>query len=351
MRAAAAGLDIGSVLSDISAPMPDYRFPVMLRQAQDACAAVNGLGQSILFALEKRDAEAFAALRSTHEMVAMDVLREVRVSQVEESQASLEASQRSRDVVELRRKYNQKLVDDGLNIGEITALVLQGVSLGLEAAVAIGYIVSGGLKLIPSFLAGAAGFGGSPTVNASMGGQQIGNSAEMAVATLRSIATAADKGASMATVLAGHARRADEWRHQVDLAASELTGVDKQILAAGDPAPYRRAGPAPPRHLRGAGTPSRTSSSRTKFTNTELYDWMIAQLSAVYFQSYQPPRTWRSAPSGASGFELGLTESSYIGYGYWDSLRKGLMAGERLGHDLRSPPTRRTTTSTGESTN
>jgi hypothetical protein len=34
-------------------------------------------------------------------------------------------------------------------------------------------------------------------------------------------------------------------------------------------------------------------------------------------------------------FELGIQNSSFIQFGYWDSLHKGLLAGETLNHDLR----------------
>ncbi|MBO3752679.1 hypothetical protein J5X84_42080 [Streptosporangiaceae bacterium NEAU-GS5] len=334
VKATAAGLDIGAALSDISAPMPPYRFSVMIQRAQEVCTAVTNLGQAMLAALEKRDAETFAALHSSHEIALLDLLRDVRSSQVDESQATWDANQRSRDVVELRRAYNQRLLDEGLSTGEITSLALSGVSLGLEAAVAVGYIVAGGLKLIPSFLAGAAGFGGSPTVSASMGGQQIGNAAEMAVSTLRSLATTADKGASLAGVLAGHARRAQEWEHQRNMAATELPQIDKQILAA--QLRHTVAQQELTHHdKQREHAVAEDEFLRTKFTNAELYDWMIGQLSTVYFQSYQLAFDLAKRAERCFRHELGLTDSSYIRYGYWDSLHKGLLAGERLGHDLR----------------
>jgi hypothetical protein len=34
-------------------------------------------------------------------------------------------------------------------------------------------------------------------------------------------------------------------------------------------------------------------------------------------------------------FELGIQQSNYIGFGYWDSLKKGLLAGEKLFKDLK----------------
>ncbi|MBL1098335.1 neuraminidase-like domain-containing protein [Streptomyces coffeae] len=334
VKAAAAGLDIGAVLSDISTPMPPYRFSVMLQRAQEVCTAVTTLGAAMLAALEKRDTEALAALRTSHEIALLDLARDVRGSQVDEARATWEANRRSRDVVELRRAYHQRLLDEGLNTGENTALALSGVSLGLESAVAIGYILSGGLKLIPTFLAGAAGFGGSPTVSAAIGGQHIGNAAEMAVSVLRSLATAADKGAGVASVLASHARRAEEWQHQAVMAATELPQIDKQILAA--EIRHRIAEQELRHHDRQrAHAATEEEFQRSKFTNTELYDWMVGQLSAVYFQSYQLAFDLAKRAERSFRYELGLSDSNYVRHGYWDSLRKGLLAGERLGHDLR----------------
>ncbi|MFC9585845.1 neuraminidase-like domain-containing protein [Streptomyces yangpuensis] len=334
VKATAAGLDIGAVLSDISAPMPVYRFSVMLQRAQEVCTAVSNLGAAMLSALEKRDVEAFTALRSSHETALLDLLRDVRSSEVAETQAALEANRHSRDVVELRRAYHQRLLDEGLNTEERTALDLSGISLGLEAAVAVGYILSGGLKLIPTFLAGAAGFGGTPEVSASIGGQHIGNGAEMAVATLRSLATAADKGAGVASVLASHARRAQEWAHQRAMAATELPQIDKQILAAEI---RHRISEQELRHhdRQRANATTEEDLQRTKFTNKELFDWMVGQLSAVYFQSYQLAFDLAKRAERCFRYELGLSDSNYVRYGHWDSLRKGLLAGERLGHDLR----------------
>jgi hypothetical protein len=334
VKATAAGLDIGAALSDVSAPMPPYRFSVTIQRAQEVCAAVSALGSAMLSALEKRDAEAFATLHSGNEIALLDVLRDVRTSQIAEAQANVEAAQRGRDVIELRRAYNQRLVNDGLNTGENVALVLSGVSLGLEAAVAVGYILAGGLKLIPNFLVGAAGFGGTPEVSGATGGASIGGAAEMAVSTLRSISTAADKGSALAGVLAGHARRAQEWRHQQATAAAELPQADKQILAA---QVRRTIAEKELRHhdKQRANAATEDEFQRTKFTNAELFDWMIGQLSTVYFQSYQLAFDLAKRAERCFRYELGLTDSSYVRYGYWDSLRKGLLAGERLSHDLR----------------
>jgi len=78
VQAAAAGMDLGSLLNDISAPLPSYRYNVLLQRAQEFVGDVKALGQALLSALEKRDGEALQLLRQTHEMGLLDAVREAR---------------------------------------------------------------------------------------------------------------------------------------------------------------------------------------------------------------------------------------------------------------------------------
>jgi hypothetical protein len=73
----------------------------------------------------------------------------------------------------------------------------------------------------------------------------------------------------------------------------------------------------------------------SKFTNQDLYVWMSGQLSTTYFQTYQLAFALAKQAEQTHRYELGLGTSSYINFGYWDSLHKGLLAGEALALDLR----------------
>jgi hypothetical protein len=72
-----------------------------------------------------------------------------------------------------------------------------------------------------------------------------------------------------------------------------------------------------------------------KFTNQDLYDWMVGRLADTYFQSYKLAYRLCKQVERCYQFELGIQDSAFIQFGYWDSLRKGLLAGEILNHDLR----------------
>ena len=62
VQAAAAGVDIGSVLNDVSAALPHYRFNVLAQKATELCAEVKSLGAGA--ALGAREAGRRSARRS-----------------------------------------------------------------------------------------------------------------------------------------------------------------------------------------------------------------------------------------------------------------------------------------------
>jgi hypothetical protein len=74
---------------------------------------------------------------------------------------------------------------------------------------------------------------------------------------------------------------------------------------------------------------------RDKYTNQQLYGWMLGQVSSVYFQAYKTAFDAAQQAERAFRFERGDASSSFVEFSYWDSLRKGLFAGERLLVDLR----------------
>ncbi len=74
---------------------------------------------------------------------------------------------------------------------------------------------------------------------------------------------------------------------------------------------------------------------KNKFTNQQLFSWMITQISTVYFQAYQLAFKMAKKAERCFQQELGLTQSNYVQFGYWDSLKKGLTSADKLANDLR----------------
>ncbi len=68
VKAAAAGIDIGSVVSGLNQPIGPMRSLFLIQKAQELAGEVRSLGNALLSALEKGDAERLAVLRETHEI-------------------------------------------------------------------------------------------------------------------------------------------------------------------------------------------------------------------------------------------------------------------------------------------
>ena len=62
---------------------------------------------------------------------------------------------------------------------------------------------------------------------------------------------------------------------------------------------------------------------RNKYTGEALYEWMIGQIAAVHFQSYQLALDMAKKAERSLQFELGREDFFSIEGSYWDSLKKG----------------------------
>ena len=332
VRAMAAGLDLNSALADLDAPLPHYRFTTMIARASEVTTDVKGLGAALLSALEKRDVEAMARLRQGHESALLDAVREVRKMQVDDAHLVVDGLEKTIEMVTLRRDYYQSR--EFISAGEAAAMNLSTGALLLDAGIAAGYGLAGGLHAIPQFILGVAGFGASPTAHTSTGGDSFGKVAEKAVQTMSAIATGLDKSAALAATLAGYQRRTDDWQHQTALANKELEQLDRQLAAANLRSAIAEK-ELDNHDLQIANAKEVDDLMRSKYTNQELYEWLVGEISQVYFQNYQLAFDLAKQAERCFRHEIGVADSSYIQFGYWDSLKNGLQAGDRLQSDLR----------------
>jgi hypothetical protein len=141
VRAAAAGVDIGSALNDISAALPHYRFNAMLQKALELCNDVKSLGASLLFVLEKKDAEDLALLRSGHELGLLEKIRHIKEQQIEEAQDTWDGLNKAKLEIEARRDdYRDAKF---MNESETAHLVLTGASAALQMISQVSEIAAG----------------------------------------------------------------------------------------------------------------------------------------------------------------------------------------------------------------
>lgn len=326
-KAASAGVDITSALTDINVGMPHYRFNIMSQKATELCNEVKALGGALLSALEKRDNEALSLLRSTHEIKVLNAVRTIREKQVDEAKEARVGLDRSKELITLRRNYYRDIAF--LNTHESDHLKQSRLSMNVMGDQKLALLLASLLHLIPDAKAGSP-----TTIGITYGGTNIAPASSAFGAYLGTDAGLLGTKGSMAATMGGHHRRFDEWKLQERLADKELQQIDKQIAAA-DLRIAIAERELSSHELQVENTKEVDEFMRSKFTNRELYDWMVGQIAGIYFQSYQLAYDVAKRAERAYRYELGLRDSSFIQFGYWDSLKKGLLAGERLGYDLK----------------
>lgn len=332
VKAVAGGVDLGAALADLNAPLPLYRFNTLLQKANEVCGDVKALGAALLSALEKKDAEALALLRQGQEIRLLEAVKGVREQQLAEAREQLESVNRTKRVLEERRDYYRDIArvieGEQLQLDKLEeALKYQQISQGINILASVAHIV-------PSFDVGGAGAGGSPRAGVSFGGPNVGSGLQAAAGGFTFAANAENHAANRASITAGHDRRWEDWKLQERLADRELEQNASQAAAAALRVSIaEKELENQQRQIDNAKAVDQYM--RSKYTNQELYQWQVAQISGVFFQSYRLAYDLARRAERCYRFELGVQDSSSIGFGYWDSLKKGLLSGERLQYDLR----------------
>jgi hypothetical protein len=327
VAARAAGLDIAAVVAQGSTTLPRYRYAVMHQKALELANEVRSLGASLLAALEKRDGERLALLRTRQELGLLELQRRVKADQVAEAEAALASLGRSKEINGLRVAYLSSRPK--VNEKEREQLSkMRGAGELAKAQFAMSFVQMIA-ALIPDLKLGSPA-----TIGATIGGTLLSLAAQAVTQGLGFRVSQDLSEAQIAGIDAQHERRFDDWQHQLTVAQKEGEQLDIQLLAA-----QLRLGIARKElenHDRQReNTKEVEAFYESKFSSEALYDWMVEQLSVLHFQTYQLAYDLARRAEKAFQFERADFDAGFIGFGQWDNLRKGLLAGERLVHDLR----------------
>jgi len=96
VKAAAAGIDVGSIVSGLNQPIGPIRSLSLIQKALDLANEVRGFGVSLLAALEKGDNEHLSALRQDGDVKLQTAQRDVRFLQVQQAKEATQSLLRNR---------------------------------------------------------------------------------------------------------------------------------------------------------------------------------------------------------------------------------------------------------------
>ncbi len=378
INAAAQGLSLGSILSDLSSPPPIYRFNYLLQKANEFCGEVKSLGNAVLSALEKKDGEELGRLRASHETAMLDLITAIKERQVLDARVNKEALLKSRETAEFRLKhYNALLSEEPLTIPDIQEIeadvnaesqlpadtsinkfetdVDESLVDGDESGVkliskeqneinklneannqqhkaAMAELLASILHVIPTAKADGTPLGVG--VGGFWGGTQLGNAMNAFAKGFQLKSSKFSHEAVISSKMASYIRREQDWTLQANLAAKEIIQLDKQIISADIKIQVSE------KELFNHKQQIENSKQveqflKDKFTNQELYQWMKEQLFSVYKQSFNLAYEMAKKAEKCYRYELGNEITSFIQYGYWDNMMQGLCAGEKLQLSLR----------------
>lgn len=362
IRATAAGLDLGDVIAGLYAPPPHYRYSILSARAAELANEAKSLGAAMLSAIEKRDAEHLAKLRSSNEISLLKLVSEVRKLQITEADRNIDALRGSRKSIGARYDQYQRLLgikdanapEEGKTAGEVSMLgrVGDGTSglshLGLIDAenkhiedldIAYGWTVAGGVtKGVAGAAHMSAGIVRANSAGVASVASEVLTSIGTGLSTVGDMFDMVSRGwqhsANRQSILGGHLRRRDEWAFQSNQTLKEMQQIDKQILA--NQIRIDITNKELNNHIEQIEQSKAVDEvMRSKFSNEQLYEWMKTELSKLYFSAYRMALEMARKAERAAARELGVKPLNILGNAYWDSLRDGLLAGERLHQDLK----------------
>jgi hypothetical protein len=110
VKAAAAGIDIRSMVNGLNQPVGPLRCFFLIQKALELAAEVRGMGSALLAAIEKGDGERMALLRQGHEITIQQMALDVRFLQWKGAQESTESLLRGRASALERFNFHRRLL-------------------------------------------------------------------------------------------------------------------------------------------------------------------------------------------------------------------------------------------------
>jgi hypothetical protein len=350
VKAAAAGIDVRSVVNGLNQPIGPVRCLTVIQKALELCGEVRGLGGALLSAIEKRDGEHLGLIRQRHEIQIQQLAQDVRFLQWKSAQEATQSLLTSRATALERLHYYQRELglpadqnapetlaidyrelteenfddayaglvrqyDKALTLQKLPPLKITGDTSPLEQSGASG---SGRLYLnvnesvelnvhMPvarikqddatgkDTIYGVLGL--LPNLGVDFAFWGLGGHLEFggpAIAQVGRILAGIDRAdadketykGARVSKTASFERRADEWILQYNLAAHELIQIGRQILTS-----LIAEQIAHHEYLnilkQIANAQEVDQFIHDKFTNEDLYFWMQGEISRLYYEYYR----------------------------------------------------------------
>lgn len=334
VRAAAAGVGVPKDNKNSStSERGNYRYRYVVQKALDFCNDVRGFGEKLLSIIEKKDAETLSLLRQEHELILLNATSSIKKQQIDEAKESIKQMEKLKENAVIRKEFYESL--EIMSEKELEAFTnnIQAYKVATEAkSMRLGLAI---MNMLPSVNVGIEGWTSSPVATGVLfSGDKLAGAMGYSAQMKDMSAGLLDRTASMLSTMASYERRKAEWNLQVQTATKEIESIERQI--AGAEIRLSISEKDFENHLLQIEcSKAMDEAMKSRFTNQELYNWMLNQVTSVYFKAYQMAYDLAAKAEKCYCNELNIESSSIISNIHWDSLYKGLMAGDTLLMQIR----------------
>lgn len=318
-KAAAAAAAGGPKPLGRQGSMFPYRFSYMSDLAKSVTSALIQLSNSMITALEKKDAEALMSIVNTQEMKIITMTTDIKENYIEELSSGIKSLILSKASAEKRYNHYKKYADEYMSTKEITSFSAATVAAALAAVGGGAMFAAGVAHLAPQV--------GSPFAM-KYGGMEIGESLRGVASGYETLAGISNHISSQTAIMAQYDRRRDDWNLQKQMAEDEMGNIDEQLIAARS-------------RLESAKKDLDIHKNtiihkaevlefyKQKFSGARLYQFLEGRLAGTMWQSYQLALELAVAAQESYRFERD-EDDDFVRFDYWDGTQRGLAAGEGL---------------------
>lgn len=298
--------------------IPPYRFRAMLPRTQNAVETLIRFSQQVLSHMESRGRAEQEELQQGHVLEDLATFAEkLQQSAIDEVAKGLDVLKANRNVAQGRKRYYDEQISRDVSALEHSAYRARQTALSDNVAARVlggtGHLAN----LAPNLFGGATG------------GMSWGSPAFAEAEVMEGAAGIMSALAQEHLISDSQQRRREEWKHQAHQAELEMDVLDEQI------APQQVALSSAQTSLAQA-TRSREQADalyafiKTRATHVGLYQWLLSQMSTLYFQAYDAVLSLCLSTEACWQYEIGDRDTRFISASAWVDNRYGLTAGDAL---------------------
>ncbi|WP_341959302.1 neuraminidase-like domain-containing protein [Pseudomonas sp. RC10] len=325
LRAQLAGSNVSLRRLGAQGSVPPYRFAAMLPHARDSVDMLTRFGEQVRQAMEMRDHAEQQSLQQGHVLELSAFVEQLDALAIEQAQRTLEVSAASRAQHQAQIAYYEGLLAQDVSAAERRAEALfadVSVARGLAAAARATGHAAGTPPNTITFLPG-------PFPIPVPGGWNWSAPFWAAASLMEGVGMAFSDAAEVHLRADAQARRREEWtmlrdqaRHHVEATERQIEQHRMQIASA----QIKRERSAMARQH----AQSMYAFMQNRATNAALHEWLLSQMSTLYFQAYDAVLSLCLAAEACWQYEIGEPQTTFIPLGAWVDNRHGLTAGESL---------------------